>query len=147
MRVLFLDDHPRRTDAFRQVFPDTTWVRTVEECIERLSEEWDVIQLDHDLGGEILVDSSRKDCGTEVVRHIVRDQPQHLRSALFKVHTYNEDAAQSMVEELNAAGYKCEYQPLLQDLQGLCRHNERARRSQLDDIAFGRVVATDYCYV
>ena len=59
-RILFLDDDPDLARAFLGRHPDAVWVETAGDCITRLAEPWDEVHLDHDLGGEIYVDSSRK---------------------------------------------------------------------------------------
>lgn len=110
-RVLFLDDDRDRTESFLRACPQAVCVATAQECMERLAEDWDAIHLDHDLGGEVYVDSAREDCGMEVVRCIAKSRPEHLRRTLFVVHSYNICAAVSMVESLIGAGYKCEYAP------------------------------------
>jgi hypothetical protein len=111
LRILFLDDDKRRAADFALQWPEATWVQTVEECINLLDLEWDVIWLDHDLGGERWVDSERNDCGMEAVRHIVSDRLDHLRRTIFIVHTHNVRAGQLMRDTLVSAGYDCTYQP------------------------------------
>ena len=111
--MLVLDDEEDRIVHFRSRFPhaDLRWVDNVPECIESLGQAWDVIRLDHDLGGEVFVNSARADSGMEVVRYIVNNQPEHLRETVFIVHSRHERAAIKMVEELQAAGYDCTYMP------------------------------------
>jgi hypothetical protein len=111
MRVLFLDDDEERAARLRKVCPEAVWVQTAEECIECLSEDWDVIRLDHDLGGEIFVNSDRADCGMEVVRYLVENHPNHLQDTVFIVHTHNQAAAEAMVNALSTAGYDCTHFP------------------------------------
>jgi hypothetical protein len=111
-RILFLDDDPRRASEFLALNPDAVWVQTVGECLERLSEAWHVVHLDHDLGGEIFVDSSRADCGMEVVRRLCDEGPiAHLAGTFFVVHTHNMNAAGVMVNRLREAGYETIYRP------------------------------------
>ena len=111
LKVLFLDDDERRAADFARQWPEAIWVQTAEECIELLDREWDVIWLDHDLGGERWVDSERNDCGMEAVRHIVSDRPEHLQRTIFIVHTHNVRTGQLMRDTLVSAGYDCTYQP------------------------------------
>ena len=96
-RILFLDDDPYRARAFLGRHPDAVWVETAGDCITRLAEPWDEVHLDHDLGGEIYVDSSRKDRGMEVVRWLC-SQPVTPSATLFFVHSHNADAASAMVQ-------------------------------------------------
>lgn len=93
------------------MYPDAIWVEYADECIELLSQSWDEVWLDHDLGGEVFVDSRREDCGMAVVRHVAEHQPEHLRSARFIIHSHNDDAAPLMAEILNEAGYDCIERP------------------------------------
>lgn len=106
-RVLFLDDDHRRIALFQQFVEgldcDLTIVETADQCIARLSEaRYDLVLLDHDLGGEIYCDSSREDCGMEVVRWLATSRGDH---GAFIVHTHNEIAGASMYFELKGLGY------------------------------------------
>jgi hypothetical protein len=111
-RILFLDDDPGRAAEFLMLHPDSVWVKTAEDCIAQLAEPWHIVHLDHDLGGEIFVDSDRDDCGMEVVRWLCGGGPiPHLRETHFVVHTHNMNAAGVMVSKLRAAGYETVYRP------------------------------------
>lgn len=103
--VLFLDDSENRTAAFLLNAADATklTVKTAVEAIAALSEPWRIVHLDHDLGGEVYVDSGREDCGMEVVRHMVANQCD---VGLVIVHTWNIPAGERMVTELCDAGYR-----------------------------------------
>ena len=116
MKILFLDDDPERTSAFLGAYPEAKCVETAEGCIKQLRYRWDIVCLDHDLGGEIYVDSSREDCGMEVVRWVRKHQPLVDN---FVVHTYNTGAAQIMVKELRASGYRVIRLPFGPNLLGL----------------------------
>ncbi len=114
MRVLFLDDDEHRQLVFARnmeslAFSDYVQVRTVNEAISALSEDiFDLVFLDHDLGGQVYVDSARKDTGAEVVRWMVENKPD---IATVVVHTLNPAGAKYMVEELLKADYYCTYIP------------------------------------
>lgn len=110
-RILFLDDNYARGQSFLAMYPDAIWVQYADECIELLAQSWDEVWLDHDLGGETFVDSRREDCGMAVVRHVSENQPEHLRSTRFIIHSHNDDAAPLMVEALQSAGYDCIERP------------------------------------
>lgn len=110
-RILFLDDNYARGQSFLAQHPDAVWVEWADECIKLLSEPWDEVWLDHDLGGLTFVDPNRKDCGMEVVRHIVANQPDHLRTTRFIIHSHNDEAAPLMAESLQSAGYDCIERP------------------------------------
>jgi len=87
--------------------PSAILTQTAAQCIEQLkSATWDIVFLDHDLEGEIYVDSSRDDCGMEVVRWIVENEPE-IKKVI--VHTHNTKAGCLMEEALLDAGYDVEY--------------------------------------
>jgi len=102
--ILFLDDNNNRGSYFMEQHPDATWVKTVEDCIHQLSRdvEWDSIWLDHDLGGGSMVDSSRTDCGMEIVRWMCISP---VKVKFVVVHSHNHGAADTMIKELGNAGY------------------------------------------
>jgi hypothetical protein len=110
-RRLFLDDDPERASAYLEANPGAVWVQTVPECVEKLAEPWDEVHLDHDLGGEHYVDTSREDCGMEVVRWLEKEPRRYLRRARFTVHSHNIVAAVEMVLRLQALGYRVEARP------------------------------------
>jgi len=110
-RILFLDDDPERATRFHMEVPHAVWVSTAAECLEKLKEYWDEIHLEHDLGGEILVDCARQDCGMEIVRTLSLEPHPHLKSTYFYVHSHNGSASEMMVMQLRAAGYQVEARP------------------------------------
>jgi hypothetical protein len=110
-KVLFMDDDPVRGEIFVVDYPDAVCVRTAEECIALLSESWDEVHLDHDLGGEVFVDYERDDCGMAVVRWLCAEPRPHLKRTRFFVHTHNLNAACLMVLYLEAMGYKVQVRP------------------------------------
>lgn len=103
MNILFLDDSRERTRRFRSCVPNATIVHTSPDAITQLaSQEWDYVFLDHDLGGEEYVNSSRIDCGMAVVRWITDEKPN---ISHIIVHSLNAPAREEMVASLLAAGY------------------------------------------
>jgi len=112
MNILFLDDDEKRIDTFgKKIYPDfANIVTTASTAIQYLNSipSWDYVFLDHDLGGEQLVDSNRKDCGMEVVRWIVQHKPNIDQIV---VHSWNSPAGNEMVAKLRDAGYNAEYKP------------------------------------
>ena len=115
-KILFLDDDPKRTAQFLEHYPAAICVATSPDCIAQLASEWDEIRLDHDLGGEIYVDSQRVDCGMEVVRHLCEHRPKHLQQTHFIIHSYNDSAALLMCSKLKEYGYSAVYIPFGYDL-------------------------------
>lgn len=110
-RRLFLDDDSDRADAFLAEYPDAVWVQTVGECVDRLSESWDEVHLDHDLGGEQYVDVGRDDCGMAVVRWLAFEPRTHLRPSRFIVHSHNAPAAYVMALQIKSLGFQVVAQP------------------------------------
>jgi hypothetical protein len=110
-KILFLDDDPARSEIFLTFYPAAVWVRTAEECIAQLSEPWDEVHLDHDLGGEVFVDHERDDCGMAVVRWLCAEPRPGLKKTRFIVHTHNLDVACLMVLHLETTGYNVQVCP------------------------------------
>jgi len=109
MAILFLDDDPERLKRFRSRIPSATQTEDADATIAALpTQEWDYVFLDHDLGGEIFVDPSIKNCGMEVVRWIEANSPKVKQ---FIVHSCNYGAAETMVSRLVDAGYEAVHVP------------------------------------
>lgn len=109
--ILFLDDSKERTKKFQSMYPNAICVETAKECIKKLDESaWEFLFLDHDLGDQVFVDSSREDTGMEVVRWIEKNVPVIKQ---IYVHTLNVPAGQSMVDKLRDAGYNALYKSWL----------------------------------
>ncbi len=132
-RLLFLDDDPNRAEVFLKDHPDAVWVTTVPQCLARLAEPWDEVHLDHDLGGKMYVDSTDTDCGMEVIRWLCKEPRDHLKEALFFVHTHNATAGLLMVLQMRGGGYRAEFRPFGLDLERLLAHNEPEPESDPDD--------------
>jgi len=112
-KILFLDDSEERHDAAKKwhdvYWEDVTWCWTAKEAIDALkNKEFDIVFLDHDLGGEHFVNSEREDCGMEVVRWIMQNEPV---IELIVVHSWNIPAAKRMTENLLDSGYSVSVSP------------------------------------
>ena len=101
MKVLFLDDNPNRIELARENFKDDdlTVVETAQLAVYALemSRGWDLVMLDHDLGGELT--------GMYVVDHIAKTKPDIKRIV---VHSWN-PVSSYMVDKLCRAGYRAEW--------------------------------------
>jgi len=106
-----LDDAPDRAAVFLAGHPGAVWVQTAVQCLELLEKPWDEVHLDHDLGGEVLVDHERADCGMAVVRWLCEEPRPHLQGTRFIVHTHNPNAAYMMVLHLQVMGFNVEASP------------------------------------
>ncbi len=110
MRVLFLDDSTERIERAYEHFDsdDLVVVVSASSAIDEISKgAFDLVMLDHDLGGETWVESGREDCGMEVVRWVVRNFP---KIGCVVVHSWNTVAAPVMVAELMKAGYDARHE-------------------------------------
>jgi hypothetical protein len=128
-----MDDDARRVEVFLDRCPEAVWVKSAEACIVRLSESWDEVHLDHDLGGEQFVDTERDDCGMAVVRWLCREPRVQLRNTRFFIHSHNLAASALMVQCLIRTGYTAEFRPFGFDLVDLLSFEEvtpaQARRA------------------
>jgi type II secretory pathway component PulM len=112
--ILFLDDDPGRIRWLRSQAPSATCCETAEELIAALSEAQGSIErlfLDHDLGGEMYVNSDEPNTGMEVVRWL-ESHPKAIGTVV--VHSLNATAAQAMIERLASAGYHAVHVPFIQ---------------------------------
>lgn len=104
MKVLFLDDDESRHDVVEH-WPsagDVTHVRTVDQALKALRRErFDVVCLDHDLGGQQMVES-HEGTGYHVAQAIAKEPAWHLGRVI--VHSWNPEGARRMAEKLREAG-------------------------------------------
>lgn len=104
MSVFILEDDENRIRKFRSAIPSAIMVDNVDEAKEVLSkdEKWEIAFLDHDLGGEVMVDASKYNTGTTLVRWLIE---QGIKIDTVVVHSLNDNAAMGMVTDLRKAGY------------------------------------------
>ncbi len=104
-KILFLDDMKVRHDSFRLRFPNEniTFVETAKEAIAILEKDlqWDVICLDHDLGGRIFVDSEDENTGYQVAKFLSGKK----MTCNIIVHSCNPVGAKRMLDLLPNAYY------------------------------------------
>jgi len=109
MRVLILEDSPERTVKFKQLLIGHVWeiVATAQEAIQRLAQEsWDLLSLDHDLGGEEMV-ASGPGTGWEVAKWL-SEHPDRVPTRII-LHSFNAPGRKNMADTL--AGYNVEEAP------------------------------------
>lgn len=113
MNVFILEDDPERIKRFKQmlighnlVITDVAW-----EANEILSQMlFDFIFLDHDLGGEQMVDTNVENTGSTVAKHI----PSTInRNVQVYVHSFNPIGAQNMLDAMRSQGVGCIYIPFI----------------------------------
>lgn len=110
MNILFLDDDDNRWLIFKGHFGNSNinLVRasTAKECISHLQSndyKWDFIFLDHDLGGQVYVDTWNDNTGSEVARWIVENYSESEATVI--VHSFNPDGAVNMTKLLSQSGF------------------------------------------
>jgi hypothetical protein len=110
VRILLLEDDFNRIKVFKTLDPTITVTNTANDCIEQLKNggKWDILYLDHDLGGEIYVDTSNPNTGSEVARWL-SNNPTEL-DCIF-IHSYNYPAVQHMTALLREYGYIVSLRP------------------------------------
>jgi hypothetical protein len=112
--IVFLDDDPKRAALqFQRMTPKdqkrTFWITTVNETLDMLKtyrERLDIVALDHDLGSEQYVHTSREDCGMEIVRWLEKQDAERYSHVRFIVHSWNIPAARKMAARLIRKGYR-----------------------------------------
>ena len=99
MNMLILEDDNGRIDQFRKNLIGHKVITTdqAHECIDLLKEhEWDILFLDHDLGGEAFVNSDNKNTGAEVARFL-NEHPKY-KPEIVIVHSLNPVGAKLMTD-------------------------------------------------
>ena len=105
---MILEDDPydTRMDGFKNLFTSVgaviTWVDTAEECIEELKNDiFDIIFLDHDLGGEVFVDYRETNTGSEVSRWIYENPIND--NTIVIIHSFNPVGGAYMNERISGS--------------------------------------------
>lgn len=128
-RVLFLDDDDNRHRKIRPHLigcQKIVQVKTATEAISALKcYEFDIVFLDHDLGGEIFVSSDRPDTGMFVAKVIALSR---LEIPLIVIHSCNPDGAVRMHDVLKSAKYNVELLPFTHLIPHLPRLMESITR-------------------
>lgn len=108
MRIFVLEDDRDRTDVFVKnlVGHTVVFAETALDAISKLEAyEFDLIFLDHDLGGEQMVGTQGANTGSEVVRNMVRTyQEEAWNWPTTIVHSLNTPAAEAMQRDLETIG-------------------------------------------
>lgn len=114
MRILFLDDDEVRHDRFRKMtIGHEVWhVRTVAEARKALAARvYDLVCLDHDLGGKQMVESRSEEGTGYHVAMAMEALPAEQRPADVVVHSYNPIGALRMANRLRSAGFRVTQAP------------------------------------
>lgn len=101
--VLFLDDDEYRHNSIRPIISHDP-AYTASEAIEKLkANSYEIVFLDHDLGGEVYVDSfGEKETGYTVAKWIVDNE---IKIPLIVLHSLNSQGSNNQARLLKNAGY------------------------------------------
>lgn len=106
LKILILDDDLGRIESFvknlesdERMVSFSTTASGVMELLQK--ESWDVLFLDHDLGGQVYVDSNEENTGATVARWL-KDHPEYQPSQIF-THSLNEAGRKVIVSHLPEA--------------------------------------------
>jgi CheY-like chemotaxis protein len=99
VNVFVLEDDPVRQDTFLKalVGHEVTLVANVEEALRAFSPPYDLVFLDHDLGGQHYVPSEDPTTGYAFVKQAVDRMAD---CGIVVVHSYNTVGAERMLNEL-----------------------------------------------
>ena len=103
MRILILEDSPERINSFRENMAGNEIVAldNPKQAIKKLIEEkWDILFLDHDLGGQAMV-ASGEGTGYEVALWLSRNRD--FRPQVVIVHSLNPVGANNICGVLPSA--------------------------------------------
>jgi CheY-like chemotaxis protein len=121
VNIFVLEDSLERVATFEvllsKAFPSSeiTFENEVEEAKKKLlSERFDLIFLDHDLGGKVFVDSSQPDTGYQIAKFISDNK---IKCQQIIVHSMNPTGAQNMLSVL-----KPRYNAVLMPFPTLIQH-------------------------
>ena len=104
MRILILEDDSNRINQFYNNFSEDnkneiSVVQTAKEAITLLNcYVYDALFLDHDLGGEQLVDSSMENCGYTVAKWL--EEHNEYIPDIVLIHSFNPYGARKMNEAI-----------------------------------------------
>jgi len=106
MKILILEDNTIRIEKFELLFKNQQLriVQNVEDAITFcLSEEFQIMWLDHDLEGKIWEDSNKENTGYQFIKWLVDNEKQ--RNSLIYIHSMNPIGASKMLNYLKDNGY------------------------------------------
>jgi CheY-like chemotaxis protein len=108
-KILILEDDPDRMKIFRLALEERheiMHVETAQQAIDCLEfQVFDVVFLDHDLGGETYVSEANVNTGSEVARYMATGLGCTWYAMPIVIHSMNIPAAEKMEHKLRAAGY------------------------------------------
>ena len=118
MKIFILEDDPTRIIWFKRnlTTKDLHITQDVTEAIKWLKETtFDAVFLDHDLGGQVYVDSAEWNTGA-IVAQIIHETPNNDLEVI--IHSWNPSGAKIMRDSMRSNGVRCHYFPF-QDFEFL----------------------------
>lgn len=116
MKILILEDDLQRIELFQQALAhlghDVAVFEKADDATAELyaDSDYDLIFLDHDLGGESFVDSRRDDTGAAVARWLADEDTcegkMYSRGVSIVIHSMNPVGQRTMLSTLQDAGFK-----------------------------------------
>ena len=116
MKIFVLEDDPIRIKHFEKIFKNYTTViaTNVEEAKNKIYEhEYNTIFLDHDLGGEQMIDSSKENSGYQFAKYIVESDDRHINAQIV-IHSQNPVGALNMKRLFEYWKYEVVIKPYMQ---------------------------------
>lgn len=103
MKIFILEDDAYRNRAFRElcIGIDADFAESYDEAIRKFNGPYDVICLDHDLGGLTYVSSSSYNTG----HNFCTWMPTNTTNPAVFIHSYNPVGAENMKRTLTEKGY------------------------------------------
>ena len=103
MKIFILEDDPMRIRLFRDVCIglDATFAESYAEAVKKFDGPYDILCLDHDLGGEWMARSDGPNTGYNFCKWL----PESSENARAYVHSYNPDGAENMMKVLAEKRY------------------------------------------
>lgn len=109
--ALVLEDDENRIEEFKKRFNersiiDVDFSDNYNDCISKLSiNEYQLINMDHDLGHQVFVDSSEENTGAGVARWILKNKDKILGNPTFVVHSLNPVGSENIENIIKEAGF------------------------------------------
>jgi CheY-like chemotaxis protein len=104
-RVFVLEDNPVRIEIIKEnwfQFAEFDIATSFKEAVELFSDNYDLLMLDHDLGGKIFVSSKDEDTGANFLRWFVANK---FKDCDIIIHSHNPVGSKNMEEILTRNGY------------------------------------------
>lgn len=123
MKIFILEDDPNRIEAFKGVIGDkhqltvAKWLSGVDGADEVFNPPYDLMLLDHDLGGLVYLESEGiYETGFKFVKSLGQYNPEKHGEPKVIIHSWNPDGAKAMGNLLYKNGWRAVLTPFSSDL-------------------------------